>query len=126
MKKALLLSIIALFMQPITASTEVTFFDPKDVDSNGWLWFDTQEKINRYVGITDDKLIQWFLLPMRMPMEKIPNPLPVPPLSEQALMEKSVPPEAVREPLSYAKAIESTTSQEEPSCSIYPHVQTWL
>ena len=58
MKKALLLSIIALFMQPITASTEVTFFDPKDVDSNGWLWFDTQEKINRYVGITDDKLIQ--------------------------------------------------------------------
>ena len=54
MKKALLLSIIALFMQPITASTEVTFFDPKDVDSNGWLWFDTQEKINRYVGITDD------------------------------------------------------------------------
>ena len=49
MKKALLLSIIALFMQPITASTEVTFFDPKDVDSNGWLSFDTQEKINRYL-----------------------------------------------------------------------------
>ncbi len=57
MKKTLLLSLIALCIQQLPASTDVTFFDPKDVDSNGWLWFDTPEKINRYVGF-EGKLIQ--------------------------------------------------------------------
>lgn len=31
-------------------------FDLEDIDSEGWLWFDTQEKIDKYVG--PDKIIQ--------------------------------------------------------------------
>ena len=40
-------------LQPSKFSTA---FEVEDVDENGWLWFDTQEKIDRYVG--PDKIIQ--------------------------------------------------------------------
>lgn len=29
-------------------------FDAADVDENGWLWFDTPEKIDKYVGVSKD------------------------------------------------------------------------
>ncbi|MCE8467455.1 T9SS type A sorting domain-containing protein [Bacteroides nordii] len=29
---------------------EYNLFDPADVDANGWIWFDTQEKIDKYIG----------------------------------------------------------------------------
>lgn len=37
-------------------SDSSTAFDITDIDSDGWLWFDTQEKIDKYIG--PDKLIQ--------------------------------------------------------------------
>lgn len=40
---------------------EVTYnlFDSADVDEDGWLWLDTQEKIDKYVGdLNSDKLIK--------------------------------------------------------------------
>lgn len=36
------------------AQTESYPFDPADLDANGWLWFDTAEKIEKYVGISED------------------------------------------------------------------------
>ncbi len=32
------------------AQATYNYFDAADVDANGWLWFDTQEKIDKYVG----------------------------------------------------------------------------
>lgn len=29
---------------------EYNLFDPADVDKDGWIWFDTQEKIDKYIG----------------------------------------------------------------------------
>lgn len=36
------------------AQTESYPFDAADVDANGWLWFDTAEKIEKYVGVSKD------------------------------------------------------------------------
>lgn len=36
------------------AQTDSYPFDAADVDENGWLWFDTPEKIEKYVGISED------------------------------------------------------------------------
>lgn len=36
------------------AQTESYPFDAADVDANGWLWFDTPEKIEKYVGVSQD------------------------------------------------------------------------
>lgn len=50
MKKGLLtLAAIAAFTAA-NAQTTYNYFDPKDCDADGWLWFDTQEKIEKYVG----------------------------------------------------------------------------
>ena len=50
MKKGLLtLAAIAAFAAA-NAQTTYNYFDPKDCDAEGWLWFDTQEKIDKYVG----------------------------------------------------------------------------
>lgn len=50
MKKVLLT--LAAFAAVATASAQTVYnyFDPADCDANGWLWFDTQEKIDKYVG----------------------------------------------------------------------------
>lgn len=32
------------------AQATYNYFDAADVDANGWLWFDSQEKIDKYVG----------------------------------------------------------------------------
>ena len=34
---------------------EYNLFPASDVDADGWLWFDTQEKIDKYVGICDEE-----------------------------------------------------------------------
>ena len=50
MKKGLLtLAAIAAFAS-VNAQNTYNYFDPKDCDAEGWLWFDTQEKIDKYVG----------------------------------------------------------------------------
>lgn len=36
------------------AQTESYPFDAADVDADGWLWFDTAEKIEKYVGTSED------------------------------------------------------------------------
>lgn len=36
------------------AQTESYPFDAADVDAEGWLWFDTAEKIEKYVGVSKD------------------------------------------------------------------------
>lgn len=36
------------------AQTESYPFDAADVDADGWLWFDTAEKIEKYVGVSKD------------------------------------------------------------------------
>ena len=51
MKKFLLSIAAASFALGVYAD-DVTynFFDPEDCDEQGWLWLDTQEKIDKYVG----------------------------------------------------------------------------
>lgn len=54
MKKSLLilaLGAMALGANAQDSNTPVyNFFNPADCDSEGWLWLDTQEKIDKYVG----------------------------------------------------------------------------
>lgn len=33
---------------------EYNMFDAADVDENGWLWFDTQEKVDKYIGVCNE------------------------------------------------------------------------
>ena len=60
MKKSLLLMALAGFAIGANAQDATyNFFDPADCDADGWLWFDTQEKIDKYVGGLDsDKKIK--------------------------------------------------------------------
>ena len=48
MKKSLLTLAALAVMTSANAQTTVNYFDPADCDSNGWLWFDTQEKLDKY------------------------------------------------------------------------------
>lgn len=38
----------------VTAQAQYNLFPVEDVDADGWLWFDTQEKIDKYVGVIDE------------------------------------------------------------------------
>lgn len=58
MKKTLL-SIAAIAVAVVAnAQTTYNYFDASDVDANGWLWFDTQEKLEKYCGWGSDYKIQ--------------------------------------------------------------------
>ena len=49
--KKFLLSVAAMAaMVPSFAQTTYNFFDPADCDADGWLWFDSQEKLDKYCG----------------------------------------------------------------------------
>lgn len=49
--KKLLLSVAAISAFTVAnAQQTYNYFDPADCDADGWLWFDTQEKIDKYVG----------------------------------------------------------------------------
>lgn len=52
MKKSLLVLAMAGVSLCAFSQDEITynFFDPEDCDADGWLWLDTQEKIDKYVG----------------------------------------------------------------------------
>lgn len=41
---------MALSVVMFANAQEYNLFDPADVDANGWIWFDTQEKIDKYIG----------------------------------------------------------------------------
>ena len=48
--KKVLLSLAAFAALSASAQTVYNYFDPADCDADGWLWFNTQEKIDKYVG----------------------------------------------------------------------------
>lgn len=50
MKKFLLSCALASLTLGAYADQVYNFFDPEDCDEAGWLWLDTQEKIDKYVG----------------------------------------------------------------------------
>ena len=45
-----------LFLSTVVALKAQTYnlFDAADVDENGWIWFDTQAKIDKYIGQADN------------------------------------------------------------------------
>ena len=47
-KITVLLMVLSVVM--FANAQEYNLFDPADVDANGWIWFDTQEKIDKYIG----------------------------------------------------------------------------
>lgn len=53
MKKIFTLALLAVASLSASAQ-EYNLFDAADVDADGWLWFNTQEKIDKYVGTFDE------------------------------------------------------------------------
>ena len=49
MKKSVTLALFFAGAFTSAAYAQGNLFTPADCDSNGWLWFDTQEKIDKYV-----------------------------------------------------------------------------
>ncbi len=59
MKKFLLsAALCAACVTAASAQETFNYFDAADVDANGWLWFDTQAKIDKYVGFGNKYKIQ--------------------------------------------------------------------
>lgn len=73
MKKHLLITALCLAAVSMNVSAQANWFDPEDVDENGWLWFDTQEKIDKYVGFDGTKIL---LVPADYENEDGENPEP--------------------------------------------------
>lgn len=53
MKKFTLIAVATLVAVGASAQT-YNYFDPKDCDANGWLWFDSQAKLEKYAGFKSD------------------------------------------------------------------------
>lgn len=49
MKKALLF-LLCVALGGTVVKAQTSFFDPEDIDAGGWLWFDSQAKIDKYFG----------------------------------------------------------------------------
>ena len=54
MKKIFTLMLLAIACSVNMQAQEYNLFDAEDVDADGWLWFDTDEKIEKYVGICNE------------------------------------------------------------------------
>ena len=54
MKKIFTLLVLSLFCMMTANAQGYNLFDPADVDENGWLWFDTQAKIDKYIGLCNE------------------------------------------------------------------------
>jgi hypothetical protein len=50
MKKIFTIAMLAVATMSASAQNTYNLFDPADCDADGWLWLNTQEKIDRYVG----------------------------------------------------------------------------
>lgn len=50
MKKIVTLTMLAVATMNASAQETFNLFSPADCDADGWLWLNTQEKIDRYVG----------------------------------------------------------------------------
>ena len=55
MKKIVTLAMLAVATMNASAQTTYNLFSPTDCDADGWLWLNTQAKIDRYVGNIDDE-----------------------------------------------------------------------
>lgn len=51
MKKLYLLTALAVSALAVNAQQTYNYFDAADVDADGWLWLDTQEKLDKYCGV---------------------------------------------------------------------------
>ena len=49
-----LLSMAVMFSAMSLQAQEYNMFNTADVDADGWLWFDTQEKVDKYVGVCNE------------------------------------------------------------------------
>ena len=52
-----LFTLAVLLLSTIAATSQTSgrnLFDEADIDENGWLWFDTAEKIEKYIGVIDE------------------------------------------------------------------------
>lgn len=58
MKKFLLSIAAVAACMGASAQATYNYFDAVDVDANGWLWFDSQAKIDKYVGFGNKYKIQ--------------------------------------------------------------------
>lgn len=55
MKKLFTFSFLLLAAMTVTAQTSGrNLFDAADIDENGWIWFDTAEKIEKYIGVINE------------------------------------------------------------------------
>ena len=54
MKKIFTLVSLSLIYVVTAGAQTFNLFPNEDVDANGWLWFDTAEKISKYVGLCDE------------------------------------------------------------------------
>ncbi len=53
--RKILLSMAVVFSAMSLQAQEYNMFNTVDVDANGWLWFDSQEKVNKYVGVCNEE-----------------------------------------------------------------------
>ena len=60
MKKTLLTLAAFAVVGTLSAQTTYNFFDPADCDADGFLWFDTKEKLDKYVGYDIPKKEKFF------------------------------------------------------------------
>lgn len=56
--KKFLLTLAALSTLAANAQQTFNYFDPKDCDADGWLWFDSQAKLDKYCGWNSQFKIQ--------------------------------------------------------------------
>ena len=64
--KRLLLTVTCLGLL-MTVHAQYNVFDAADVDEQGWLWFDSQAKIDKYVGLEGSgKLLQPIMNRLKM------------------------------------------------------------
>lgn len=72
MKKIVTLALLFAGGLTSAAYAQGNLFTPADCDANGWLWFDTQAKIDKYVGdANSDKIIK--MVPTKYQVEVEPD-----------------------------------------------------
>lgn len=54
MKKIFTFFALAMLSTATVSAQEYNLFSAEDVDADGWLWFDSEAKISKYVGVCDE------------------------------------------------------------------------
>lgn len=85
MKQILLSGLVVAASLSVNAQETYNFFDPADCDENGWLWFDSPEKIAKYVGA--DLKIQLIDAPYEIDDPDFPGETIFPPSSADATIQ---------------------------------------